>query len=373
MKHKPSNVIKLLALIFLVLALGTDLVFEIFGLPGIVRHAVQNELEAAGIAADAGKIRGGIFTGINMENLTVWDGQRAGTRMLHAEKVSVRPRFFPLFIGNLAPGKIKVQNATLYLPAEEEAGAQRTAPVAFRLINGRFEFDADTIRIPRLQGNVLGGQFSMEGNVRNWRSLSEPTSDEDPEEFFGWDSLLASMPATSYEYVGKIRDFAERQLFVREETFVRTTFDLDLADPEKNSAQGIFQITDLNIGALPVRTFKGQFTLDGTLLALPEFKMHAGLRSSMSGQLLINIKSLRLQGGLRGSFDPHLAYGLLGRPMPRWLAEARFPVPPAFDVKLHPSPLPPEKWRANGTFAARNMIYRATHVRSAQGRFERKH
>ncbi|MFO7820789.1 MAG: hypothetical protein R6V56_01830, partial [Lentisphaeria bacterium] len=371
MKHKPVNVIKLLIIILVAIILFADLYCEVFGLPGMVQQAVQEKLEDSGMAIDARNIRGGLITGLNMEGLTIWDAERGSAKMLVARKVSVQPRILPLFTGKLVPRKLKITNAKIFFPVHGD-GQARKPPLIFNQVNAGASFRRGYISISYLDMQVLGASISANGNIRNWRQATERLSNATvSRKTLSWDLILAGLPERYYKEITAVRTFADQQMLSSKESFLTTSFDLDLAAPVHSTCNGRGQITDATIATIPVHKIKGQFSLKRGQFNLSNFKVLAGFKTSLAGNLSFDISSSLIAGRITGYAEPQMVYGALDRPMPRWLAECRLPVPPWFRVQIHPSPLPPHQWQLSGQFRLQNIIYRSTLLRAGQGQISR--
>ncbi|MCF7853416.1 MAG: hypothetical protein K9N51_01360, partial [Candidatus Pacebacteria bacterium] len=350
-----------------------DLYCELVGLPDIGRRACQQWLEGRGIACDTKHIRMGVIGGVTVDNLTLWDRTRPGKRVLVADHVRWRPDLSALLTGTLRHGRLIVENGTLYVPVPRKEGTG-TAGERQELTLSEVSLEAEiTSHVLTLDvsASLEGIQLQFAGQLSGFGKARQAETDGRKPHPLGWQPALDRLPEKGGAALRWIRRFTSTYLLVEDDAFVNATFNIDLQHPGSNYVAGKLQLADMVLRNVPIRKCKAQFQLDAHRLALDRATVYLGVGSKVAGSVRMNIAERVLAATAAGTLDPHLLYRFLGRPMPRFLAEATFPTPPVITAELEPSPLAPEEWKWQCDFEVENSVYRREFIRHAEGTLRR--
>lgn len=367
-KYKLGNIVKFLVAALALTIVLVDIYCELVGLPAFARQAIQKRLEDRGISVEAETIRAGALTGVVFENLKIWDAQAPDVPIVKARKLVMQPRRLALLTGTLTPRNMTISNASVFLPTTPR-GAPEKPPLVVSNIDTRLAFRDATLSVPRFNAKALGCKIRLNGKLRNWRHLAASSRKPSKIAPLSWENLLTGLESGSYERFAYVREFAAEQMLDLDNNFLQATFDIDMVELSKSHITGTGQLSGITVSNVPIQKMQLRFDANEGWLHVSNLQLVAGFKSSVTGKLSLNLKSLMLEGKIRGRFNPKLTYRALDRPMPRWLAEMRLANPPWFDLQIKPSPLNFERWKVDGHFSTANVIYRSCHLHQVNGKF----
>lgn len=364
-------------LIMFATGIVVDIWFETAGMPEMGRRFWQDKLEQHGVACDAANVKFGIFRGLVVRDLTVWDGTRNGSRMLDAESLQLRLRFLPLLGGRLMPRTCRVRGGTLVFDPEPGRGTgHQQRPLEIQGLRLTADFHADKIRLRELAGSLFGVQILLDGEIANVGELfSNRQSDSrsaPSRQPLGWAPIRALLANGNEHWLEMAQQLSTEQLFLRDDAFVTATITIDARNLAASAMEGAFQLADISVRGVPVQRIKAHFQVDQRHVELSQAILYLGVDSAASGGLKVDLVNRRIGAHLKGSLNPHLIYRFWGAPMPRFMAETSWPTPPMLDIELGPSPLDPREWRGTCRFDVRNVVYRSKHIARASGELRRE-
>lgn len=364
--------LKILLPVLAALCIAAVAWIEVIGLPRVARQAVLQAFEKRGVTCDSPKVQIGLVRGLVLHDVTLRHGDTATHQRLHAHRLRYRPGLGALLRGNLRPAGILLSGGklTVVAPAATAENAATAEPLTVRHLELAAELADDRMVLNRLTGSLEGIRFELEGVLEGLDALANAWQTPRPND------RTAGGMQRSQTLMSSLHAFVSENLFLDDETSVRGRFTLDLGNPAAAQAHGTVQIADVLWNHVPVRRFKAQVTYAGRIVQVQRATLDFGGDSVLKGDIKANMQTRDISGNLRGALDPRLFYRLVGRPMPRLLAETTFSGPLMFRSTLETSRLDsPRDMAWHGAMTGHGMVYRghfvdslATNVRYRQGK-----
>ncbi len=361
--------VRLPALTALGLLLLLDLWFETVGVPGFLRQAVVQAAERQGIVGEIPRLRAGIWRGLVVDELTVWDGDLSGRRLLTARRVRCRLRKLALLRGRLRLSRLEVAGGTLFFPTPTGEDKLRRSPFVLHSLDLQVDLSPDRLSVEHCDGILNGIKLELDGEIVGLRG---PQMADRPAGRFGWHRLNEALPEELREWLIGIKDYSASQLPISDDALVRGRLAVQLDDWRASRGTLVFQLADLAFRQVPIRKFKGRLLMDKGVVRLENATLDIGAASFISGTAEYDLAAAALSAALSGALDPFLFYRLLEQPMPQALAEMTFAVPPRFSLVVEPGPWQLADWRLAGELTANNVLWSGAHVRQVGCRVRRQ-
>ena len=350
-----------------------DLYCEISGLPAPAVEIIRARLGAHGVLADMGRVRAGLFQGITVEQLVVYNAGSACGPMFEAEELRMSLHRRQLLLGRVRPRTIEIDNLVVYWPFQPKAPAGSPVSSVAHL-NGTFRIGQDTIEVSSLGGDVAGVRVQLRGRLEHMREAAARTpaavakSAQRRPAAFGWGSVFAAAGNT---FRGPIEESLKAMVskgVPQGDGRIDAQFTVPLDAPENSTVWGSVSLADADLRGVEVRSVRSHFTFRKQNLRLDQLLVRVIGDQMATAEIELDLPSRHISGRAEGILNPEVALHLLGYPVPRFLSEIKFGSPLAFTAVLRPSPWDLASIDGEVQFKTQDVWYREFEVGAAAGR-----
>ena len=326
---------------------GADLYLENKGLPpGGVEWVQAWLVRHAGVCAEIEEVRAGLFRGIVAENVTVWDGSRPGSPLLEAETIQLQLDWHQLAMGRFRLRAVRGEGLGLYLPLDRRDPDSMLKLPLIRL-SGNARIRADNVELSSLTGDVAGIKVQLRGTFSEtdlfFQRLRERWEADrqdpfGPQPFFGWEALTGLQGDVLQASLRTLIQSVAKNGVPQSDGALDARFTLPLTQPRNGRIWGTLSLADISLHSVDVRKIRTRFALYDRKLKLEQAFLQVIGDQMAAGEVECDLVRHRLHGSARGTLNPEVLFRLLGKPVPRLLAETRVGSPVNFSVTLRPSP-----------------------------------
>ncbi len=245
-------------LILVLLVFCADMYCEIAGLPDFAARYLRAKASENGLDFEFENLRGGVFSGINMEKLRIRPTSgggaefKAGRARLTAS-FNAGNRYFISFRNS----EMKVSNGRLeiHLPGGTENGAARS--IVLDKIEMSVMKRGKALEIEYLNGSLYGIILSLYGSIRKFFPAGELAQEEDEDGGLSIQTILGGCISEEYQ------DYALSKLeslpwdTLRLSGNARANVSLDVSAPQKGELKAEFDIGAVTVRGIAVKSVRG--------------------------------------------------------------------------------------------------------------------
>jgi len=346
--------------LLVLLCLGTDVVWEVHGLPGWASNYLCALLAERGISLQPETIRAGLVRGVSLDHARLRLQCRGMPLVITCREVHARPRVRDLVLGRIEVQTVTFSDASValqYGPAS--AGGAERAALRLERCNGEAHRRRDGVVELTVEGLAEKIAVHLDAELRNLARLR--VADRGSASRPAASAAAAptappgAAPPTAQERLARVADLLRTCRLAERDAFLSGRLVVDLAQPQDLSFDGDVGVSELVLGDLLVSRFKSAVHYRAPQVRCGGLTVILGQGQRLSAEVTLDLAAGTIGGRGEAQVLPDTLRCLPGVAVPAWLDKVRTVLPLDITLELEPSPWSPAQWRLKGDLSGTNI------------------
>lgn len=317
-------------------------------------QAARRELAPHGLQCTAGRVRIGLVSGVQIDDLVVRDATAAQeVLLLRIRALRARPSLVSLARHGSLLARIRAEKVGVYLP--EDLATDAVAPL-LRTSQITMRASAEGWHVQDLRGDLAGLPLRLAGEITGLRQ-APPVDEAGPIRCWSWSR--ARLPSPLGEWVETVVNPMRRVVFTEPENRLTGRFRLPLDEPLACQAEMRIRLADAPLAGLPLRSLKADVQVDGAEVRADRINAFLAGGTAFQGSARYSRERQLLSAEASGSVRVERLLAWLGNGTAHAVAEGIVCSPPVdVEFALKDSPLPPRQWQGEFKVSTKALRYR---------------